>query len=249
MLHTTFAALVANFGRSALAGTRDGLERTIEDMIWRHPDGRLPTERSFAAELGASRHAVRKALEQLEVQGKIWRHVGRGTFAGSRPALDPGDLPGVIAQSSPREIVAVRMMIEPEMAASAAIHAASGQVAAIEDAFRRCAAARNIDSYETCDEAFHRAIAAATGNMLLRALFEAVNKARKEIVWGTLRKSLLRPERRERFTSEHARIVEAVQARDAQSAWQAMREHIGTLVEVYSAVETVRAGGRGPALL
>ena len=32
-----------------------------------------------------SRGKVREALSKLEMDGRIWRHVGQGTFSGSRP--------------------------------------------------------------------------------------------------------------------------------------------------------------------
>lgn len=226
----------------------DILGRTIERLMERKnlaTGGKLPTERELAASLGLSRHAVRRALDVMESQGKIWRHVGRGTFAGKGPAPDPADFASVLRHTSPREIVEARQMLEPQMAAAAAAHATPVQIAAIEDAYRRCAAARNMDTYETWDEAFHRAIAAATGNMLLGALFEMLNKARKDVVWGTLRRAMLRPERRELYSGEHERVLEAIRNRDSGAAWTAMRGHIGTLVGVYSVVEDVRTTGRG----
>src|SRR5499427_2771851 len=41
---------------------------------------RLPTERQLAADLGATRTSVRRALAVLEAEGRISREVGRGTF-------------------------------------------------------------------------------------------------------------------------------------------------------------------------
>jgi DNA-binding FadR family transcriptional regulator len=226
----------------------DILGRTIERLMERRKLGagsKLPPERELATSLGLSRHAVRRALDVMEAQGKIWRHVGRGTFVGKGPAPDPGDIGSVLRHTSPREIVEARQMLEPQMAAAAAAHATPVQIAAIEDAYRRCAAARNMDTYEIWDEAFHRSIAAATGNMMLGALFEVLNKARKDVVWGTLRRAMLKPERREHYSGEHERVLEAIRNRDSSAAWTAMRGHIGTLVGVYSVVEDVRATGRG----
>ena len=48
-------------------------------------DGRLPPERELSDALGVSRTELRKALTALETEGQLWRHVGKGTFIGSRP--------------------------------------------------------------------------------------------------------------------------------------------------------------------
>lgn len=48
-------------------------------------DGKLPTERALSEVLGVGRRAVRRALEVLEAEGRIWRRQGSGTYAGPRP--------------------------------------------------------------------------------------------------------------------------------------------------------------------
>jgi DNA-binding FadR family transcriptional regulator len=226
----------------------DIVGRSIESIMQRRKLGqgsKLPTERELATELGQTRHAVRRALDRLESEGKIWRHVGRGTFVGKAPEADPDDVHAMVSHTSPRQIVEARQIFEPQIAAMAAVHATPAQIEAIEDAYRRCSAARNMDTYEVWDEAFHRALVAATGNRMLMALHEVLNRARKDVVWGTLRKALLKPERREFYSSEHGRIVEAIRNRDPVAAGAAMRGHIGTMVGIYSKVEDFQATGQG----
>ena len=61
---------------------RDILERLREMLVsdrFATPK-RLPPERTLASDLGISRAVLRKALATLEREGKIWRHVGRGTL-------------------------------------------------------------------------------------------------------------------------------------------------------------------------
>ncbi|MHB1593136.1 MAG: FadR/GntR family transcriptional regulator [Streptosporangiaceae bacterium] len=58
------------------------------------PNGRLPTERQLAHDLGVTRSSIRYALGILEARGDISREVGRGTYlrAEARPAV-PGPAP------------------------------------------------------------------------------------------------------------------------------------------------------------
>ena len=208
------------------------------------PQARLPTEREFCQRLGVTRHAVRKGLELLESQDRIWRHVGRGTFVGPPPSVNPADPRSVARHTVPREIADARRILEPQLAAAAAGRATTTQIEDIEDALRRCATARNMDAYEVADESFHRAIATATDNLLLRSLFETINEARKEIAWGAMRNSVLRPERRDQFTAEHERVARAIRNRDAEAAWAAMQAHVETIGEIYEAIDRANSVGQ-----
>ncbi len=55
------------------------IERNIADGAW-PPGAKLPTERTLEAQFGLARNTLRKALKELEAQGKITRHVGRGSL-------------------------------------------------------------------------------------------------------------------------------------------------------------------------
>ncbi len=49
------------------------------------PGMRLPPERELTETLGMTRNALRRALDALEREGALWRHVGKGTFVSSAP--------------------------------------------------------------------------------------------------------------------------------------------------------------------
>jgi GntR family transcriptional regulator len=70
--------------RHLLAAMRDELD----------PGGKLPSERELAERLGVSRPTVRRALEQLAVEGRVHRVHGSGTFAA--PAPPRADGPGAL---------------------------------------------------------------------------------------------------------------------------------------------------------
>ena len=64
-------------------------------------NSRLPPERQLAVDLGVSRSALREGLAMFEVEGKVWRHVGKGTFVGSRPIKNASDLSLVSRLTNP----------------------------------------------------------------------------------------------------------------------------------------------------
>ncbi|MEP3671066.1 MAG: winged helix-turn-helix domain-containing protein, partial [Roseibium sp.] len=67
------------------------LRDLIDSAGYRLNDRILP-ERELCKRLDTTRNQLRKALADLEAQGLIWRHVGRGTFVGSRPVLNLQDV-------------------------------------------------------------------------------------------------------------------------------------------------------------
>ena len=188
------------------------------------PGSRLPTERALAADLATSRAAVRQALGALEREGLVTRHVGRGTFVSGPAAAPQAD--GLALQTSPAEIMATRLLLEPEIAALAARQATPADLEQIRHCLARSASARTYDEFESWDSALHRAIAAAAHNGLLLRLFDAMNAARELPVWGGIKRRSASAERREGYERGHQRIVDALADRDPDIARDLMRAHL-----------------------
>jgi DNA-binding FadR family transcriptional regulator len=207
------------------------------------PEGRLPTERALSEQLGVTRHAVRRILRDFEASGRLWRHVGRGTFAGPGPVPPAAPL-DLARRGTPREVVEARRMLEPPLAAAAARHGSLEAIDQIREAHQKCRAARTLDDYDVWDEALHRAIVAAAGNSLMVGLFEAINQARKDIVLGMMRRSTLMLDNQPFFVAQHERIVAAIADRDAEAAWKRMREHTDSMAEMYARLDRTGPDGR-----
>jgi DNA-binding FadR family transcriptional regulator len=203
------------------------LRRFINDGSFEH-NSRLPPERDLCGMLGVTRGELRKALAELENDGLIWRHVGRGTFIGSRPVLNLDDVVYLEKLARPIKVIEARMAIEPELARLSAIHGAKADFDEIRACGRRCQEARDWRTYEAWDNNFHLAIAKATHNKVLIHLFETLNVVRRSIVWGQLRASTLPPRSHPSFV-EHDAIIEAILSRDASGAAARMREHLGSV--------------------
>src|SRR6266568_675261 len=107
-----------------LVGTMTTVEQSLRALVAAGaregtlgPGSKLPTERDLVRRLDAPRSAVRRALEALESDGLVIRHVGRGTFLTD---VVPSFVDGAPADTSPAEIMQVRQVLEPPVAMLAA---------------------------------------------------------------------------------------------------------------------------------
>ena len=219
--------------------SEDHLRRRLLEIVAtaeRSNDGRLPPERELTTRLAVKRGHLRQLLAELEADEKIWRHVGRGTFAGKRPVQADTDLRLVCAHSSPSELLEARLVVEPQLAAFAATRASDAEIVELRATARKCAAAISYPVYENWDEALHSAIARAARNRTLIALFNGLNAVRREVIWKRLRHQRLDREQQAFFSKQHEAIVRAIEAHDAESARQEMRRHLESFDRLYLSV-------------
>src|SRR5262245_61559042 len=91
-------------------------------------DGKLPTERALSDMFGVSRRAIRRALEVLEAEGRIWRRQGSGTYVGQRPDDWSRHVDTLVSDTDMMEIMEVRLRIEPQLAQLAALRAKPDEI-------------------------------------------------------------------------------------------------------------------------
>ncbi len=192
------------------------------------PGAKLPTERDLVDRLAAPRSAIRRALDTLERDGLVVRHVGRGTFL-TEAVLRPSD--GAPADTSPAEIMQVRLVLEPPVAALAARVANQADLDRISHCLTRGGASDDFEGFEAWDAKLHRSVAQAAHNGLLMNMFDVMNTARALPVWGSLKRRTSTPERRRCYHAEHTAIVEALSDRDPQGAHNAMRTHLENVAD------------------
>lgn len=188
-------------------------------------DGRLPPERELADVLGVTRAELRKGLAILEGEGQIWRHVGKGTFVGSRPPqlVDISDL---AQRSNPIQVMKARIALEPELTRLAAINGTAAEVTELAHINVACRRSATWREYEAFDARFHHQIAEAAHNPILLALFETLNAVRRAVTWGRSRPSNSSPPADHHSFADHARIADAIAEREPSAAADAMRRHL-----------------------
>jgi len=209
-------------------GKRDGaqdiraflLEAVAQGSIG--PGGKLPTERELAQRFALPRNSVRKTLAQLEAEGAITRHVGRGTFLA-----DAGGFPAdSITHTSPAELMEARMRLEPALADLIVISATPADFERMDTCLDRAEQGATLDDFEVWDAALHQAMAAATHNRFIIRVFDMATAVRHQTEWGKLKDRVVTAERRIKYQEEHRAIVRALKARDADQARAAILTHL-----------------------
>ncbi|MBO6562283.1 MAG: FadR family transcriptional regulator [Nisaea sp.] len=215
------------------ARERDDPVATLKEFISEGgyvPGDRLPAERELIVELGVSRATLRKALDVLERDGMIWRHVGKGTFISSQGGPgSSGNLLELGRHLTPVKMIRARLCIEPAIAREAAINASRDAINRINAAKERAREALTWEAYEAEDDHMHRAIAECTDNPLLLGMFDQLNQVRRAVALGNVVRGSERPPDNHSSFTEHERISAAIEARDPSGAEAAMRQHIASV--------------------
>ncbi len=200
---------------------------------------RLPAERTLARQLGCSRETLRGALQVLEREGELWRHVGQGTFCGPRPLGHPIREQILVQGAAPMQLMQARQTIEPSVAAEAARLSTAEQAAYLVDLARRGRRARTRPESEQLDAAFHRGIAEVTGNPILLGLLDYLAGVRRHAAWQREWELTYRrlgvTEFTERHSAQHEAIAAAISRREPDRAAAAMRLHLETISEAMRA--------------
>jgi DNA-binding FadR family transcriptional regulator len=196
-----------------------------------------PTEVEICEEFGVSKATAREVIRSLAERGFVEVRQGRRMQVRPRSEwnqLDPLMLEliddPVLARRYLADVHYVRTLIEPEVAARAALSADEDQIRRARDSIDAMAALEgDPDAYLEADVAFHRELAAATGSVILAFVLDSLGELQRLSRRVTNRLLRRLPE----ATREHRRILEAVAAGDPEQARQAMQAHLKTVAHIW----------------
>ncbi len=187
----------------------------------------LPSENELARQFTVSRTAVREAIKALREKRLVEVRPGKGTFiTNGTPDAVRHSLGLLMKFGEPNgfaNLVEVREMLEPEIAALAATRITPESIAAMQEAVAIMdTALEDVDTFVEADLDFHLALAEATQNpvipLLMDSIIDLLREDRKRIglVSGGLR----------RGQSHHKKILQAVMRGDSQAARKTMHDHL-----------------------
>lgn len=193
------------------------------------PGDALPSERELMARYGVGRPAIREAMQGLEHMGLVTiRH-------GERPRVAQPSMAGLIERmgTTMRHMLThdaaalthmkeARVLLDCDMARIAATRRTGADLADLTALLDRQSAATDPEDFTTLDGAFHRRIAAISGNPIFAVLCAEVFDWMRIFHVDYVRKPGL-----EALTlAEHRAILAAIAASDPDAAAAAMHGHL-----------------------
>lgn len=192
------------------------------------PGHKLPSENEIVREHGVSRTVVREAISKLQASGLVVTHQGKGTFV-----LEREDQTGlrlkVETASRVRDIIELRIGLETQAVALAALRRTDEQLAAMRQALDdyQDSLAKD-DSCVEADKRFHMLIAEATGNPYFIEIMQHLGSAiipRTRIASSERAGNRLVPHGY-LANLEHEALLSAIRRKDPDAARAAMWTHL-----------------------
>lgn len=201
------------------------LERLIGDGEW--PIGsKIPAEPILVEQLDVGRNTVREAVRALVHTGMLEPRQGDGTYV--RADSDFGAaVQRRLRRAADLEVYEVRASLERAAARHAAQRRTDEDLRALRAALARRAAAWQADdvaAFIDADLSFHRAVVAAAHNSVLAELYEHLGEALRTAVRAVVGQPL--PDSVRHQSDAHAAIVDAIEARDADTAERHALAHL-----------------------
>ena len=207
----------------------DQLRKLIENENIK-PGERFPSERVLADQLGVSRPTVREAMIALDLTGAIEIRSGSGIYASKmKPTLQtPTEDIGI----GPFEILEIRLIVESEACALAAVRMTDSDLVELQKALVDMEEEeKQPDASEKADQRFHEIIAKSCQNSAIKSVIDWLWMLRNESMLSTTFLQRIRSEGVHPSIVEHKEILKALMSRDPDAARSAMRKHIESATE------------------
>ena len=216
----------SSFGEAFAPLRREKLSETVAERLRLQiregglkPGARLPGHRELADAFSVGLSSIREAISMLVSEGLIETRAGRGTFVreGGKPLTLSGTAVP-LSQREVEEVIEAREVLELQLAVMAAERAAPADVAAL----RRCLAAMeaavdDASAYAEADLQLHLTVAKASRNRFLQQAMEQLRELMRQNMEVSFQAALERRGDLEFSLDSHRRLVECIEAGDAEA--------------------------------
>ncbi len=155
--------------------------KQILEMIQnKYPTGsKLPTERELQEVTGAGRNSIREALKILASRNIVEIRQGSGTFVSNKKGVSDDPLGFSLISDRvklTKDLLQVRVIIEPQIAELAAQNATSEDIENLEKVLVKMESLmKDKKDYSSLDNDFHISIAKCTHNIVMENLIPVIS--------------------------------------------------------------------------
>ncbi|MDG4646842.1 GntR family transcriptional regulator [Roseibacterium sp. SDUM158017] len=224
---TDLAPAILDFDQPTAVQIHAGLRAAILSLVL--PPGTRVSEAEAGARFGASRTPVREAMTRLRDEGLIVTWPSRGNF------VTPFSEDGIRTAQFIRE--ALEMAAVARIAANGLTPEADSALTEALTAQEAAMAASDATAFQAADDAFHAALAEATGLVRVRTLVE-----REKTALDRLRALRLHdPGHLAALHDDHRQILKALRKGKAERAQRILRTHLAGVLDVLADLKTQHA--------
>lgn len=224
---------VGNFRRGFFMDNKSLVEKTADQIIEYLSNNnlnvgdKLPNEYNLAEELSVSRSTIREAIRSLTSRNILEVKRGVGTFVSEKKGVSEDPLGFSLVDDTLKltnDLFEIRYLIEPRMAELASIHASNEDIKSIKKLEKKIEDVVNNPGSEhfELDIKFHAVIAKASNNVAMNHLIPIINQS----IWLYNSNSYTNKKIKKEMIISHQKILEAIENRKPQEAFNAMEEHI-----------------------
>lgn len=190
---------------------------------------KLPPERELVEQLKVSRTSIREALRSLEILGLVETRHGDGNFikrSFDDSLLEPISLMFMLEESSPKDILELRMVLETETTVLAAKRISTDELKEIKIIIDKFKATSDEKFNTELDVEFHHKIAQTSKNLLLVNILSATSVLIDTFISNARYEIIKKEENKEKLVNQHEEIYRALLNKDELKAKEAMRKHL-----------------------
>lgn len=185
---------------------------------------KLPTEAELGELLGVGRNTVREALRSLMSRNIVTIRQGSGTFISDKNGVADDPLGFAMIDDRRKlteDLIQIRVMLEPPIAALAAQNATAEDIRRLEAILLELETSMmQRQDYAEKDSRFHAHIANCSHNLVMKNLVPVITDGVR-VFAGAVRETEY-----EQTLQSHRRIYEAIRDRKPVEAQQAMYFHL-----------------------
>lgn len=201
-------------------------EQILNDIVEKGLEvgAKIPNEFELAEKIGVGRGTIREAVKILVSREILTIRRGAGTFVSERQGLLDDPLGLSLLKDKTHlalDLLSIRLMLEPEIAALAAVNARPEhlkELGKLRDQVEELINRR--EDHTHADILFHRQIAACSGNLVMEKLIPVIHSSISLFV------DLTNARLRQETIDTHREITDCIVRKDPEGARCAMYMHL-----------------------